>query len=211
MPLTVTFAILVGATAYQISASPSRRLENVARCQVKPPPVTEVKRWPPEVGPSVASRATTRVLGWVVENDFDEIRFDGEFCCVTDLVTLVIAARLLGPAGCMARMAVARPPAIAAYQRPRRGRGKRTAFVDVGFPTRDPAAPPPKNWPAISSPFIRMNSASGTEMRAPKSAANDAGRAQMSMAETRTRVGSLPTGVNGSCGPFSYSNGGRFL
>src|SRR5207253_2667559 len=81
------------------------------------PPVTEVKRWPPEVGPSVASRATTRVLGWVVENDFDEIRFDGEFCCVTDLVTLVIAARLLGPAGCMARMAVARPPAIAAYQR----------------------------------------------------------------------------------------------
>jgi hypothetical protein len=124
-------------------------LENAARCQVNPPPVTEVKRWSPEVGPSVPSRATTRVLGWVVENDFDQIDSDGEFCSVSD-VDVVVVARLLGRAVWMPSIAVARPPAIAANQRPWRGRGKRNTFVDMGILLRILRLPHPKTCPPLA-------------------------------------------------------------
>src|SRR4030081_2820292 len=127
MPWTVALATGVRATANQISESPSCRLENIASCHLKSPPVSEVKRWPPEVGPSVASRATTRVLGCVVENDFDEIDSDGKLCSVSETV---LVARLLGPAMWMLSIAVARLPAMVAYARPRR-RGKRGAFADA--------------------------------------------------------------------------------
>src|SRR3989442_571361 len=100
MPVTA-----VGATAYQISASPSWLLENAARCHASAPPVTPVKRCPPDVGPSVPSSATIRVLGWV-ENDVDEIDVEGEFCCVTE-VDVVIAARL--PAPPSSRPTIAQP------------------------------------------------------------------------------------------------------
>src|SRR5204863_9224017 len=70
-------------------------LENAARCQLNPPPVTPMKRCPPDVGPSVPSNATTSVLGWV-ENAVDEIDVEGEFCCVTE-VDVVVAARLPAP------------------------------------------------------------------------------------------------------------------
>src|SRR5437660_11319313 len=100
----------VGATAYQISASPSSPLENAAGRHSKPPPSTEVKRWPPGVGPSVPRRATRRVLGSVAENEFDEIDSDGPFRSVTEAV-IVAAPRPRWPDRwtCSAEMAC--PPA----------------------------------------------------------------------------------------------------
>jgi hypothetical protein len=75
----------------------------------------------------------------VVENGFDEISFDGEFCSVTEL-DVVVVVRMPGTAVWQPSIPVARPPAIAANQRPRR-RGRRTADWDI--PARDPAAPAP--------------------------------------------------------------------
>src|SRR5438874_11658039 len=114
--VTTRSATAVGATAYQISASPSSRLENTAGCHSKPPPSTEVKRWPPEVGPSVPIRATTRLFGSVVENEFDEIDSDGTFCSVTE-AAIVVATRPFWPANWTGSIAMTRPPAIAAYRR----------------------------------------------------------------------------------------------
>jgi hypothetical protein len=62
----------------------------------------------------VPSRATTRVLGWVVENTF-EIEFEGAPCCVTKLAA--VAARLPGTPSCTANMVMAKKPAIMADQR----------------------------------------------------------------------------------------------
>src|SRR5437764_3807646 len=126
-------ATAVGTTAYQISASPSSPLENTAGCHSRPPPSTEVKRWPPEVGPSVPIRATTRVLGSVVENEFDAIDSDGTFCSVTE-ADIVVAVRAFWPANWTGSIAMARPPAIATYQK---------------FPG---------NLRATDSPFPRMHS-----------------------------------------------------
>src|SRR5438105_8783813 len=131
--VTTRSATAVGATAYQISASPSSPLENAAGRHSKPPPSTEVKRWPPEVGPSLPIRATTRVFGSVVENEFDEIDSDGTFCSVTE-AAIVVAARPPWPANRIGSSARTRPPAIAAYQRL------------------------PRNLRAIDSPFPRMHS-----------------------------------------------------
>jgi hypothetical protein len=107
-----------------------------------------VNRWLPDVGPSVANRATTRVFGWVVENDFDEIELEGKFCCVTELA--VVAARLPGPPSCTPSMAVATKPAIIADQRPTwwspRGRA---AGGDAGIPAPSGAAPSLKPTRAI--------------------------------------------------------------
>src|SRR5205807_9782029 len=122
----------VGATPYQISASPCLPLKYTAGCHAKPPPSTEVKRWPPEVGPSRPIRATTRVLGSVVENEFDEIDSDGTFCSVTE-AAIVVAARPLWPANWTGSIAMARPPAITAYQRPPRN----LRAIDPSFPRID--------------------------------------------------------------------------